>query len=206
MQHQERNQQIYLCIPHRANLDNALEKWNSYAVKNAYFVTATFTDETVLYFPGRANHYILISFADGHRVHETTDTVSDYDMPVFEFKITTTLFERLCSRLNYVSIYFMRYSYGQRELTDLASAIAKRERVTRAALAEMRVACSMKPKFSFPYSKNLLILEVDGGRTHQSDQRYCERTRRDAIRKGMSISHLFSFSILEEFKELKQKR
>jgi hypothetical protein len=201
LEHHGENHQIYLCIPHHANLDNALEKWkNSDMLKRVYFVTATYTEETMLYFPGRANHYILISFTDDYKDRETTEIVSGCDRPVFEFKIATTLFERLCERLNYVSIYFMRYSYGQKELIDLSNAIAKRDRVTKAALAEMKVSCSLKPKFSFPYSKNLLILEVDGDRTHQSDQRYCERTRRDAIRKGMSLSNLFSFSILQEFK------
>jgi hypothetical protein len=165
-----------------------------------YFVTATFTEETRLYFPGRANHYILISNAGQQETENSSEIISTNERHVFEFKITTVLFERLCERLNYVSIYFMRYSYGRKELIDLAASIAKRDRVTKAALAEMRVSCSMKPKFSFPYSRNLLILEVDGGRTHQSDQRYCEKTRRDAIRKGMSLSNLFSFSILEEFK------
>lgn len=201
MEHQRDSDQSYLCIPHHANLDMALEKWkSSERLKSVYFVTATFTEETRLYFPGRANHYILIPNLGHHDKEETTEIVSTYERHVFEFKITTTLFERLCERLNYVSIYFMRYSYGQKELIDLATSIAKRDRVTKAALAEMTVSCSMKPKFSFPYSKNLLILEVDSGRTHQSDQRYCEKTRRDAIRKGMSLSNLFSFSILEEFK------
>ena len=179
----------------------ALEKWkSSQGPKRMYFVTATFTEETRLYFPGRANHYILISNLGQQDKANTTEIISSHERHVFEFKITTTLFERLCERLNYVSIYFMRYTYGQKELIDLATSLAKRDRVTKATLAEMTVSCSMKPKFSFPYSRNLLILEVDGGRTHQSDQRYCERTRRDAIRKGMSLSNLFSFSILEEFK------
>jgi hypothetical protein len=179
----------------------ALEKWkSSKRPKRVYFVTATFTEETRLYFPGRANHYILISNLGQQDKENTPEIISTHQRHIFEFKITTILFERLCERLNYVSIYFMRYSYGQKELIDLATSIAKRDRVTKAALAEMTVSCSLKPKFSFPYSRNLLILEVDGGRTHQSDQRYCERTRRDAIRKGMSLSNLFSFSVLEEFK------
>ena len=163
-------------------------------------MTATFTDETRLYFPGRANHYILIASLGQQDKQDTTKIISTNERHVFEFKITTTIFERLCERLNYVSIYFMRYSYGQKELIDLATSLAKRDRVVKAALAEMTVFCSVKPKFSFPYSRNLLILEVDGERTHQSDQRYCEKTRRDAIRKGMSLSNLFSFSILEEFR------
>jgi hypothetical protein len=193
--------QSYLCIPHDLGIDMALEKWkSSKRPKRVYFVTATFTEETRLYFPGRANHYILISNLGQQDKENTPEIISTHQRHIFEFKITTILFERLCERLNYVSIYFMRYSYGQKELIDLATSIAKRDRVTKAALAEMTVSCSLKPKFSFPYSRNLLILEVDGGRTHQSDQRYCERTRRDAIRKGMSLSNLFSFSVLEEFK------
>jgi hypothetical protein len=200
LEHQRDSDQSYLCIPHHASLDLALEKWKgSQRPKRMYFVTATFTEETRLYFPGRANHYILISNLGLQDKENTTEIISTQERHVFEFKITTTLFERLCERLNYVSIYFMRYSYGPKELIDLATSLAKRDRVTKAALAEMTISCSMKPKFSFPYSRNLLILEVDGGRTHQSDQRYCERTRRDAIRKGMSISNLFSFSILEQF-------
>lgn len=165
-----------------------------------YFVTATFTDETMLYFPQRANHYLLIPDLGTQDKENTMGIISTSDRHVFEFKIKTTLFERLCDRLNYVSIYFMRYSYGQKELIELATSVARRDRVTKAALAEMTVSSSMKPRFSFPYSRNLLILEVDGGCTHQSDQRYCERTRRDAIRKGMSLSNLFSFSVLEELK------
>ncbi|MGH9977770.1 MAG: hypothetical protein ACRD8Z_18335 [Nitrososphaeraceae archaeon] len=200
MEHQGDSDQSYLCIPHHDSLDLALEKWKgSQRPKRMYFVTATFTEETRLYFPGRANHYILISNLGLQDKENTTEIISTQERHVFEFKITTTLFERLCERLNYVSIYFMRYSYGQKELIDLATSLAKRDRVTKAALAEMTVSCAMKPKFSFPYSRNLLILEVDGGGTHQSDQRYCERTRRDAIRKGMSLSNLFSFSILEQF-------
>jgi hypothetical protein len=200
LEHQRDSDRSYLCIPHHASLDLALEKWKgSQRPKRMYFVTATFTEETRLYFPGRANHYILISNLGLQDKENTTEIISTQERHVFEFKITTTLFERLCERLNYVSIYFMRYSYGQKELIDLATSLAKRDRVTKAALAEMTISCSMKPKFSFPYSRNLLILEVDGGRTHQSDQRYCEKTRRDAIRKGMSLSNLFSFSILEQF-------
>lgn len=201
MEHRGENWESYLCIPHHANLDNAMEKWsNSDIFKKAYFVTATFTEETMLYFPDRAYHYILISFTHDSKNWERTEIPSQYNRPVFEFKITTTLFERLCERLNYLSIYFMRYTYGQKELIDLSNTIAKRDRVTKAALAEMNVSCSLKPRFCFPYSRNLLVLEIDGDRTHQSDQRYCEKTRRDAIRKGMSLSNLFNFSILEQLR------
>src|SRR5918911_1135819 len=54
--------------------------------------------------------------------------------------------------------------------------------------------------FSFPYSRNLLILEVEGKKTHQTDQKYCERTRRDVARMGISLNNLVSFSVLEKLK------
>jgi hypothetical protein len=82
----------------------------------------------------------------------------------------------------------------------LANAIARRERVKKASLAQMQLLAAEQPKFTFPYSKNLVILEVEGEKTHQTDQKYCERTRRDVARKGISLNNLVSFSILEKLK------
>jgi hypothetical protein len=41
---------------------------------------------------------------------------------------------------------------------------------------------------------------VEGKKTHQTDQKYCERTRRDVARMGISLNDLVSFSILEKLK------
>jgi len=54
--------------------------------------------------------------------------------------------------------------------------------------------------FTFPYSKNIIVLEVEGDKTHQSDQRYCEKTRMDVARKGISLNNLVSFSVLNKLK------
>jgi hypothetical protein len=44
------------------------------------------------------------------------------------------------------------------------------------------------------------VLEVEGEKTHQSDQKYCERTRRDVARRGILLSNLVSFSILDKLR------
>ena len=116
------------------------------------------------------------------------------------FSFSNPFFERTGDKLNYVSLYFTKYTNGDAEICELANAIARREKVKKASLAQMKLLASEQPKFTFPYSKNLLILEVEGKKTHQTDQKYCERTRRDVARMGISLNNLVSFSILEKLK------
>jgi hypothetical protein len=118
----------------------------------------------------------------------------------FMFSYSSPLFERTGDKLNYVSLYFTKYTNGDLEIGDLANTIARRDRVTKASLAHMELVSSEQPRFTFPYSKNVVILEVEGDKTHQTDHKYCERTRRDVARKGISLNNLVSFSILEKLK------
>src|SRR3712207_9285985 len=78
------------------------------------------------------------------------------------FSFSNPLFERTGDNLNYVSLYFTKYTNGDAEISELANAVARRERVKKASLAQMKLLASEQPKFIFPYSKNLLILEVEG--------------------------------------------
>ncbi|MFL6393800.1 MAG: hypothetical protein ACJ708_03980, partial [Nitrososphaeraceae archaeon] len=116
------------------------------------------------------------------------------------FNLNNSLFERAGERLNYISTYFAKYTYGDIEIDDLANAIAKRDRVKKASLASIQILTTGQLRFIFPYSKNAVVLEVEGEKTHQSDQRYCERTRRDVARRGILLSNLVSFSILDKLK------
>lgn len=190
----------YVCTPHDRQSGALLEGWkNSENVIDIYFVTATFSDMSVPYFPNKANHYMLASFRD------MTDILGDIqkfsmDRLSFMFSFSSPLFERNGDKLNYVSLYFTKYSSGDPAISDLANAIARRERVKKASLAQMQLLTAEQPKFTFPYSKNLVILEVEGEGTHQTDQKYCERTRRDVARKGIALDNLVSFSILEKLK------
>ncbi|HJU33611.1 MAG TPA: hypothetical protein VJ695_00670 [Nitrososphaera sp.] len=190
----------YLCIPHDKQMGSLLENWKKNDnVTNIYFVTATFSEESTPYFPNKANHYILTSFTD---VSSILDDVRSYKMGRLSlmFSFSNPLFERTGDNLNYVSLYFTKYTNDDVEISELANALARRERVKKASLAQMKLLASEQPKFIFPYSKNLLILEVEGKKTHQTDQKYCERTTRDVARMGISLNNLVSFSILEKLK------
>ncbi|MBD0299931.1 MAG: hypothetical protein ICV82_06675 [Nitrososphaera sp.] len=190
----------YLCIPHDKQSGSLLENWKkSDNIVDIYFVTATFSEESTPYFPNKANHYILASFTD---VIDIVDDIRNHkiDRLSLMFSFSNPLFERTGDKLNYVSLYFTKYTNGDAEISELANAIARREKVKKASLAQMKLLASEQPKFTFPYSKNLLILEVEGKKTHQTDQKYCERTRRDVARMGISLNNLVSFSILEKLK------
>jgi hypothetical protein len=173
----EKGVQGYICTPHEKESVALLNYWkNSDNISVIYFVTATFSGETTPYFPNKANHYILASFRETHTALEDI------------------------RKQNYLSIYFTKYTYGDIEIGDLANVIAKRERVRKASLADIQVITTEEPKFTFPYFKNAVVLEVKSEKTHQSDQKYCERTRRDVVRKGISLNNLVSFSILDKLK------
>jgi len=164
-----------------------------------YFVTATFSEEILPYFPNKANHYVLASFVKYSSILGTIKEGSDNKL-TFIFNISNSIFEKTYDKLNYVSIYFMKYTYGISEMSDVANILAKRDRVSKASLANIQLLNSGHVRFAFPYSKNILVLEVDGEKTHQSDQKYCERTRRDVARRGIALSNLISLSILEKLK------
>jgi hypothetical protein len=55
-------------------------------------------------------------------------------------------------------------------------------------------------KFVFPYSENIVVLELEGDKTHQSDLKYCDKTRREVARKGISLNNLVSLSVLDKIK------
>ena len=60
------------------------------------------------------------------------------------------------------------------EISELQMPLPARKGQERLAADE---ALSIRAaKIHFSYSKNLLILEVEGKKTHQTDQKYCERT------------------------------
>jgi hypothetical protein len=190
----------YVCTPHDKQSDFILERWKkSENIVDIYFVTATFSDESSPYFPNKANHYLLASFRDMTGI---LDDIKDDEIDRLSliFSFSSALFERNGEKLNYVSLYFTKYTNGDAAIGELANAIARRDRVKKASLAQMRLLASEQPRFTFPYSKNVVILELEGEKTHQTDQKYCERTRRDVARMGILLNNLVSLSILEKLK------
>jgi hypothetical protein len=190
----------YICTPHEKQSDSLIDLWKqNNIISDIYFVTATFSDETLPYFPKRANHYIVASFTDVQIVLEDMRS-QNMDSLSFIFSLDSAFFERCGEKLNYISTYFTKYNYSEMEICDIENVIIKRERVKKASLANIRILTTDQLKFTFPYSKNVILLEVEGKKTHQSDQKYCERTMREVARKGISLNNLMSFSILEKLK------
>jgi len=190
----------YVCTPHEKHCDLLIDLWRqNNIISDIYFVTATFSEETLPYFPKRANHYIVASFTNMQIVLEDIRK-KNMDGLSFIFSLDSAFFERCGEKLNYISTYFTKYSYSEMEICDIENVIIKRERVKKASLANIRILTTDQLKFTFPYSKNVIVLEVEGEKTHQSDQKYCEQTRREVARKGIPLNNLMSFSILEKLK------
>jgi len=190
--------QGYICTPHQKESGSLVEIWaNSQNILNMHFVTATFSDESAPYFPIRANHYILASYSD---IDGISDLINKADRLSFMFNLSEALFERETTNIKYISIYFTKSFCGDPEIGEVANIIAKRERVKKLSLAHFLYLTTEQPKFTFPYARNVIVLEVEGEKTHQSDQKYCERTRRDVARKGISLTNFVSLSILDKLK------
>ena len=64
----------------------------------------------------------------------------------------------------------------------------------------MNTYCLTPSKFTFPYSENIVVIEVTSEKSHQSVKKYCEQTRRDVNRKGLIMTNLISLSLLEQLK------
>ena len=192
--------QGYVCTPHKPQSAPLLDYWKKAEnIAVLYFGTATFSGESIPYFPNKANHYILASFRDIQPVLQDIKKQNNTGLS-FVFSLNGALFERSGEKLSYISIYFSKYTYGDTEIGDLANTIARMDRVKKVSLANIQVITTGELKFIFPYSKNAMLLELEGEKTHQSDQKYCERTQRDVARRGILLSNLVSFSILDQLK------
>lgn len=194
----------YVCVPdgHNRGSDGLQNLWkNSLYIRSMYFVTATFSHETRSYFPNHSNHYLIATYSDEECMRkDLSEHVSDYMS--FIFPIRQSLFERPgMSKLNYVSLYFIKQSYNGENVSDLEDVfLRRRDRLRSASMANMQVVPDFSLKFTFPYSSDLILLELESEKSHQSDQKYCERTRNEVVRKGININNLVSFSILSELK------
>ena len=177
------------------------DSWvSSKNIESLYFVTATFSEESKPYFSTSSNHYILAKFKDPGKIAKEILAI-DTDKPSFLFKIDDSIFDRpLTEKTNFVSIYYLEYGDSKSDLRDVSAHVARREKVHRAGFGNLTLLSKESPKFTFPYSDHLVMLEISSDKSHQSDNKYCEQTRRDICRKGIVMNNLVSLSILETMK------
>ena len=193
----------YVCVPYLQNtgfteLKNTFEKSDS--VNDMYFVTATFSEDGRAYFPSHSNTYLLARFKDRSQIISEVEKC-DQDTPTFVFTKNDELFERIDDdNLNLLSIYYLEYGDSQSDLSDLGFIVAKRDRVRRAELGNLKLFTSQIQKFTFPYKENLIVLEVSSDSKHQSDNKYCEKTRKEVQRKGIGMTNLLNMSVIERIK------
>ncbi len=193
----------YACAPYLHDHDSIELKDNWVSSKNIeslYFVTATFSEDSKPYFTTSSNHYILAKFKDPEKISKEIRSI-DTDKPSFLFKIDDSIFDRpLTEKTNFVSIYYLEYGDSKSDLRDISAHVARREKVYRAGFGNLTLLSKESPKFTFPYSDHIVMLELSSDKSHQSDNKYCEQTRRDIVRKGIVMNNLVSLSILETMK------
>jgi len=193
----------YVCAPYLHNRDSLelKESWTSSRnIEKLFFVTGTFSDDSQPYFSTSANHYLLAKFKDSSIV---TKELSKHiqEKTSFIFNIKDDLFEReVLGETNFISIYYLEFGEDEDDLKEIAGLLLKREKIEVAGLGNMTTSCSVTSKFTFPYSENMIIIEVASEKSHQSVKKYCDQTQRDVTRKGFTLSNLLSLSILDQLK------
>lgn len=193
----------YVCAPYMHNYDSIelKETWShSKNIEDMYFVTATFSSESKPYFTDCANHYLLAKFKDNKKTMKDLSK-HQFEKSSFVFSMDDDLFEReVDGSMNFVSVYYLEYGDSIEDCSEVAGVVAKRDKVGRAGLGHMNICSSQPPKFTFPYSGNIVVLEVSSEKSHQSVNQYCEKTRRAVSRKGITMTNLVGLSILEKLK------
>ena len=192
----------YVCVPYqhdKFSID-VKDMWTSSRnVKSIYFVTATFSDECKPYFPFSTNHYLLAKFDDEEKLVKDAAKFTN-SKPAFVFTVDDELFERdFDKEQKFISAYYLEYNDSE-AISDIAKIIVKKDKIRQAGFAHLNLFCSDKPKFVFPHTDKIVIIEVSDERSPQSINQYCEKTRQNISRKGVVMYNFVSLSLLEKLK------
>lgn len=175
------------------------ESWkDSENIESMFFVTGTFSADSKPYFTDTANHYLLAKFKNGQEIEKDVESVHSDPKRTFVFDIRDDLFEReVEGETNFVSIYYWEY---KDDASEIASLLLRREKIARAGIGSMKTFSPQPPRFDFPYSNNIVVIEVASEKSYQSVNKYCDQTRREINRRGFSITNMMSLSILDRLK------
>lgn len=193
----------YVCAPYLHN-HKSIELKDSWVksknIEKLFFVTGTFSSESKPYFSDSTNHYLLAKFKDSTLISKELSE-HNQDKTSFMFNIKDELFQReVEGNINFISVYYLEYGDDGEDLQEIANLLLKRDKIEVAGLGNMNTFCLNPSKFTFPYSENIIVIEVASEKSHQSVKKYCDQTRRDANRKGMAMANLLNLSILEQLK------
>ena len=192
----------YVCVPYQHDKFSigVKDMWdNSRNIESIYFVAATFADECKPYFPSSTNHYLLAKFHDEEKLIKDAEKFT-ISKPSFVFTVDNQLFERdLDNEENFISTYYLEY-HDPVAISDVADTLVKKGKIRQAGFTHLKLFCNEKPKFTFPHTEKIVVLEVSDDRSPQSINQYCEKTRQDISRKGVIMNNFVSFSLLEKLK------
>ena len=193
----------YVCAPylHTHESVELKESWiSSKNIEKLFFVTGTFSSESKPYFSDSVNHYLLAKFKDSEKISKDLSKFNQ-NKTSFVFNIKDDLFQReVQGETNFVSVYYVEYGEDDEDSQEIANILLKRDKIEKAGLGNMNTFCSIPSKFTFPYSENIVVIEVASEKSHQSVKKYCDQTRRDVNRKGLIMTNLMSLSLLDQLK------
>jgi len=193
----------YVCAPYLHNHESVELKdtWmKSKNIEKLFFATGTFSSDSKPYFTESTNHYLVAKFRDNQEIRKDL-TIHNQDKISFVFDIKDDLFEiETNEETNFVSVYYLEYGESEEDVRELASLLINRDKIESAGYGHMETYCTSPSKFTFPYSESILVLEVSSEKSYQSVKKYCDQTRKDINRKGLTMTNLVSLSILEKLK------
>ena len=193
----------YVCAPYLHDHETVELKdlWvKSKNIERLYFATGTFSSDSKPYFTESTNHYLVAKFRDNHEIAKNLEKHNQNKIS-FVFDIKDDLFQReTVGNINFISVYYLEYGNSEEDIREIASLLVNRGKIESAGYGNMETYCTTPSKFTFPYSESILVLEVSSERSHQSVKKYCDQTRKDVNRKGLTMTNLVSLSILEKLK------
>lgn len=190
----------YVCAPylHDHRSIELKDLWmKSKNIEKLYFATGTFSSDSKPYFAESTNHYLVAKFKENHEITKDLEKFNQ-DKISFVFDIKDDLFQiETEETTNFISVYYLEYGESEEDVRELASLLINRDKIEVAGYGHMETFCNTPSRFTFPYSQSILVLEVSSEKSHQSVKKYCDQTRKDANRKGMTMTSLVSLSILD---------
>jgi len=173
---------------------------NSNNIKELFFVTGTFSSESIPYFSDSTNHYLLAKFNDDAQMSKDLTTFNQ-DKTSFMFNVHDDLFQReVQGGTNFVSVYYLEDADDGEDMLQIANLLLKRDKIEIAWLGNMKTFCLNPAKFTFPYSEDIVVIEVASQKSYQSLKKYCDQTRRDINRKGLVMTNFLNLSVLDQLK------